>query len=54
MLGKQIVSKQALTTIGINTIPIDLGDFAAGSYMVKVINRSNNTVHLQKIIKNRN
>lgn len=54
VLGKQILSKQALTTIGLNTIPIDLGDFAAGSYMVKVINSSNNTVHLQKIIKNRN
>jgi hypothetical protein len=53
VLGKQVLSTQVLGTVGINTIPVDMRDFAAGTYMVKVMNTSNNTVHLQKIIKNK-
>jgi len=53
VLGKQIISKDVISVLGTNNIPVDLTTFPAGTYMVRVHNQQNSAVHTVKVIKNK-
>jgi PKD repeat protein len=51
ILGRVLKTKKITSVIGINNIPISLEEFAVGSYMVRVYNNVNGSVHTSKIIR---
>jgi len=53
VLGKQIISKDVISVLGTNNIPVDLTAFPAGTYMVRVHNQQSSAVHTVKVIKNK-
>lgn len=53
VLGKQIVTKNVVSTVGVNAIPVDLSTYPNGTYMVRVHNERSAQVHTSKIIKSK-
>jgi len=54
VLGRTLKREEVVTELGLNNIPVSLGDFAPGSYMVRVHHKSSGIVHLSKIIRKGN
>ena len=53
VLGKRLSVKEVTSSIGTNTIPVDLSEFPTGTYVVRVYNNQQSGVHTAKVIKNK-
>jgi len=51
VLGRVLKTEKFTSVVGINNIPISLNEFAVGSYMVRVHNKVNGSVHTSKVIR---
>ncbi len=51
VLGRIVQKKTLNTVLGNNTIPIELKDYTAGSYLIRVQHQNSGAVHISTIIK---
>jgi len=51
MLGRLVISKMYQSTIGSNTVKIDLNSLIAGSYNIKSIGINSGIIHITVIVK---
>jgi hypothetical protein len=48
--GRTLLKKQVTTQVGLNRIPVNLTEFAAGAYMIRVNHLNSGNVHVNKVI----
>lgn len=51
--GRILLKKDMTSQIGLNQIPVNLGEYPVGSYMVRVRHLSNGNVHTTKVIRSK-
>ena len=51
VLGRVLKTQQSNAVEGFNNIGIPLGDFPVGSYLIRVFNKTNGSVHTSKVIR---